>query len=198
MNFKSIVLACLLKVIVAEVIDLHYTSVLTGATGSFGVLQYEKGAKRTGFELASGIENGEYCIGTKALADHDCFAYLKVELESDLSNKNIQLHLDELNEIKQLALVELKQVLVRHVGRISQPNLNPAHASTVKKSGKVEHVIEKQVIVEIDEEGNEVEREIDVEVEVDGRSWIQKNWIWLVVPLLFVMLLPEDKEKKAA
>lgn len=53
------------------------------------------------------------------------------------------------------------------------------------------------MIKEIDDNGVEVTREIEEEVEVpvDDRSWIQKNWMYVVPPLLIFMLAGGGNEQ---
>lgn len=51
----------------------------------------------------------------------------------------------------------------------------------------------KKVVAEVGPDGETVET---AEVVEDNRSWIQKNWMYIVPPLvLFLLLTPEDKKK---
>lgn len=142
-----------------------------------------------------------YCIGTKDVHNNECFSY-----QTNLQNLNhaiFNLYLDGDGDILRLSLsfddkLDKPQVKRRKQIIAAQPNLNPDSMKKQREEQKnggnggqvVEKVKQKKVITEIDANGVEVTREIEEEVEVpvDDRSWIQKNWMYIVPPLLIFML----------
>ncbi|KAG5420846.1 hypothetical protein I9W82_002727 [Candida metapsilosis] len=142
-----------------------------------------------------------YCIGTKDVHNNECFSY-----QTNLQNLNhaiFNLYLDGDGDISRLSLsfddkLDKPQVKRRKQIIAAQPNLNPDSMKKQREEQKnggnggqvVEKVKQKKVITEIDANGVEVTREIEEEVEVpvDDRSWIQKNWMYIVPPLLIFML----------
>ncbi|KAI5963978.1 hypothetical protein CANMA_003575 [Candida margitis] len=150
-----------------------------------------------------------YCIGTKDIHNNDCFSY-----QSNLSNLThavFSLFLDEDGDISRLSLsfddrLDKPQVKKRKQVIAAQPNLNPdsmkkQRDEQQKKAGNepvVEKVKQKKLIKEIDANGVEVTREIEEEVEVavDDRSWIQKNWMYIVPPLIIFMLAGGGNEQR--
>ncbi|KAK6874129.1 hypothetical protein K6H11_001773 [Candida tropicalis] len=145
-----------------------------------------------------------YCIGTKDLENHECFTFINGV--SSLNNTVIDAFIDENGDITRLALnfdESSKPTIRKHkVHPAAIPNMN---AESIKKqrqqqqqqaqnSGKVRVVKQKKLIKYIDDEGNEVEKEIEEEVEIDERSWVQKNWMYIVPPLLLFLVMGGDSK----
>lgn len=136
------------------------------------------------------IENevsGEFCIGTKDIDDHSCFHYL----DGELSNFGVELYLDKQGSVNSIALTSSGVKIIPFVEGV-KPNLNPVSKKKTENAPKVEKIV-KTVIVK-DEDGNEVEKQI--EEEVDNRSFIQKNWVYIVIPLVFFLLTGEQEKEK--
>lgn len=158
-----------------------------------------------------------YCIGTKDIHNNECFSY-----QSNLPNLTqavFNLFLDEDGDILRLSLsfdnkLGKPQVKRRKQVIAAQPNMNPdsikkqrEEQQQQKKAGSggdgggsiVEKVKKKKLIKEIDANGvevtREIEEEIEVEVPIDDRSWIQKNWMYIVPPLLIFMLAGGGNEQ---
>ncbi|RCK65930.1 hypothetical protein Cantr_01682 [Candida viswanathii] len=151
----------------------------------------------------------KYCVGTKDLENHECFTF--VDGVTSLNGTVLDAFIDENGEISRLALnfddsskTTIRDKLRRHkLQPAAVPNMN---AESIKKlrqqaqqaqggggaNGKVNTVKQKKLIKYIDDDGNEVEKEIEEEVEVDERSWIQKNWMYIVPPLLLFLVLGGD------
>lgn len=159
------------------------------------------------------IENTEldpskkYCIGTKDLENHECFTFLNGV--TSLNNTIIDAFIDEDGEITRLALnFEESSVKSKTKDKLRKHKIHPAavpnmNADSIKKqrqqqqqaqgsSGKVRTIKQKRTIKYIDDDGNEVEKEIEEEVEIDERSWIQKNWMYIVPPLLLFLVMGGD------
>ncbi|KAK6453947.1 uncharacterized protein RJT20DRAFT_64526 [Scheffersomyces xylosifermentans] len=194
-------------------IDIYLKFLKDNSVESLGTLNYDKSKKRGLFER-SDIEippnSVDLCIGTSDLKDHDCFTYLKGGKGIDFNSKAWHIFLDEANEIKRLAVNNedanenvSTPVVVHSYQRAPVPNLNPDSRKNAPKKAqesgpRKEVVVQKKKVIVKDDDGNEVEKEIEeeVEVEVDDRSWVQKNWMYIVLPLVFFMLLGEEKKQE--
>ena len=154
------------------------------------------------------LENQAYCIGTKDIHNNECFSYQSNA--PNLTQAVFNLFLDGEGDILRISLsfddkLAKPQVKKRKQVIAAQPNLNPdslkkQREEQQKKAGDgpvVEKVKQKKLIKEIDDNGVEVTREIEEEVEVpvDDRSWIQKNWMYVVPPLLIFMLAGGGNEQ---
>ncbi|EMG49209.1 hypothetical protein SBY92_000582 [Candida maltosa Xu316] len=146
-----------------------------------------------------------YCIGTKDLENHECFTFLNGV--DSLNHTVIDAFMDKDNaEIVRLSLTfaeESTNKLRKHrFAKSPVPNLNPDSLKKLKQQqqqsqekGKVEIVKQKRIIKVTDDEGNEVEKEIEEEIEVDNRSWIQKNWMYIVPPLILFLIMGGDNKQ---
>lgn len=118
----------------------------------------------------------EYCIGTsyKSLG---CFNYMSLDTVRD---KLVQLQLNQEGDIERLSLISgaNDRILLKPCESHPVPNLKPIGAKGQKPK--------KEPTKKVDENGQEVEE--------DDRSWIQKNWMYVVPPLLILfMSLPADE-----
>ncbi|EGW33731.1 uncharacterized protein SPAPADRAFT_59095 [Spathaspora passalidarum NRRL Y-27907] len=162
------------------------------------------------------LNNGElqssasYCIGTTDVPNSECFAYVKGI--NSLNKATLHVFLDSNKEISHLSISHDSVADVKHrvkfhaIGTSATPNLNPQSLKKQKEQAnaqtgpRVEKVTKKKIVKVVDEHGNTVDKEIEeeVEVEVDERSWVQKNWMYIVIALLMFMALGgEDKKKQA-
>ncbi|CAH2352092.1 endoplasmic reticulum membrane protein complex subunit 10 [[Candida] railenensis] len=136
--------------------------------------------------------NIDYCVGTEDLANHECFGY--VEAKSDNGKLKLLVKRDS-NEgtIHKISInpdINSEQDLIV-VGeeRGPSPILNPVHSqkqNAAKKGG-----VNSNAASDSGEAGE------DVEEEVDNRSFVQKNWMYIVpgLLLLFMGLSPEEEKK---
>ena len=132
-----------------------------------------------------------YCVGTKDLDNHECFTFIN-GVES-LNGTVIDAFMDENGvTISRLSLnfdesYNNKSKLRKHKFTTSPiPNLNPDSLKKQRqkqgnKGGQgnnkqVEIIKQKKLVKYIDDDGNEAEKEIEeeIEVEVDNRSWVQR------------------------
>ena len=132
-----------------------------------------------------------YCVGTKDLDNHECFTFMD---ENGVTISRLSLNFDE--------SYNNKSKLRKHKFTTSPiPNLNPDSLKKQRqkqgnKGGQgnnkqVEIIKQKKLVKYIDDDGNEAEKEIEeeIEVEVDNRSWVQKNWMYIVPPLLLFLIV---------
>lgn len=198
------VCACLAAQAAAREYQIFATSLQSSIAIPIGSVAYDKGLKQGFFTSEdSVIEDGDYCVGTKDLLNHECFAYTEVgDGATILSGKSLELQLNSDEEVEQIALVEKgqRQIIISTAAKQPIPNLNPVHAT--KQANQGPSKVTKKVTVKetvVDEEGNEVEveRERVVEEEEDTRSFIQKYWMYIVPAVLLVassMTPEEDKQ----
>lgn len=150
-----------------------------------------------------------YCFGTSDLANHECFSYTK-GLDS-LELVQFHVFLDKYSEAARLSVnydqqsknSNEPQVITHSFQLAPSPNLNPESlkgkkAQDSKGKQRVEKVVERKIVKVKDEHGNEVEKEVEQEVEVvvDNRSWIQKNWMYIVPPLILFLVMTGEEPKK--
>lgn len=77
------------------------------------------------------------------------------------------------------------------------PNLKPFIRQKQKpKAEPVKQKVIRKKTVEIDGKKTEIEEEIEEVIEEDDRLWLQKNWMWIVVPLGLFLIMAPDEEKK--
>lgn len=186
-------MAAVVSVLADTTIELFASSVASGARIELGSISYDSSTNTTVSQIHSDLGRGDYCIGTESLHGHECFTYLEVS-EAGLNGQFV-LFVDNLNDVSDISLVAGNsglQAVVQKIAAGPQPNLNPSMAVPKKEPLKV--IVKK--IVE-NEKGEKIEVEEVEEVAEDTRSWVQKNWMYIVPPLLIVMMLiPEEKEKK--
>lgn len=133
---------------------------------------------------------GSYCVGTDSLPEKECFAYLEV---GGVFGGEFVVYVDG-NEVIDLTFAQnLDNVTSRvaSVGAAAEPIMKP-HAVAQKV---VTQKVKRKVLVE-NENGEqvEIEREDEEIVEPDNRSWVQKNWLYLALPLVLIFIMaPEEK-----
>ncbi|KAK6198535.1 uncharacterized protein RJT21DRAFT_414 [Scheffersomyces amazonensis] len=174
-----------------------------------GSIQYNTNKKRAEFVYNDDKEiqlnkGSGYCFGTEDIPNHECFAYVEGNNKS-IKSKNFHLFTNEQDEISQLSISnedgDKPKVIIHNVVKSPVPNLNAESIKGQKqnqKAGpKIEKVVQKKVVKYINDEGIESEKEIEeeVEVEVDDRSWIQKNWMYIVPTLILFLLMGDEKKE---
>lgn len=138
------------------------------------------------------------CLGTDDLPNHECFVYH--ELSKEELQGRFQIIVDE-SGIRRISFAPSAEELVVGVVEVTRapaPNLLPVamELQAVPKP-QTKQVMRKRVIV--DDAGVEsvVEEEVLEVVEQDNRSWVQKNWMYIVPPLvLFLIFSPEPPKEQ--
>ncbi|EAZ63601.1 hypothetical protein PICST_28763 [Scheffersomyces stipitis CBS 6054] len=189
-------------------ISVYTKEVKSHSIKPYGTLVYNKSNKRGQFEKAdtdiSIDESQDVCLGTDDLAEHGCFSFLSNG--ADAGGLDYHVYLDGSGEINHISVSNnVKQnssVVVHPVVEAPAPNLNPESRKNAPKQNqqqgpRKEVVVKKKKVVNVDDEGNEVVEEVEeeVEVEIDDRSWIQKNWFYIALPLVFFLLMGEEKKE---
>lgn len=159
-----------------------------------GSLEYDQQASTSEFRAENlPIVPGTYCVGTKDVPGKDCFAFL--ETDGDISGEFV-VYVDKKDELAEVSFLRGKSGLSSSVKKVTAnvvPNLNPSQGQQVKEP-VTQKVTKKRVVENENGEEVEIEEEVEEAVPVDERSWIQKNWMYIVPPLLiFLVMAPEDK-----
>lgn len=167
------------------------------SVAELGSLNYDLSTAKLEFtEDSYEITPGPYCIGTRDLASKECFAYVEV---NDQLGGDFVLYVDDKNEMTELSFLRSQEVGLRlrlkKVVTNIVPNLEPFQGQQQVKQPVTQRVTRKRVVENENGEKVEVEEVIEEVVPVDERSWIQKNWMYVVPPLLLLLVLsPEDKQ----
>ncbi|KAK6461282.1 hypothetical protein DFJ63DRAFT_337177 [Scheffersomyces coipomensis] len=192
-------------------IQLYVKSLSDNHIEQIGSIEFNQDRKKGQFISQSDKDiilskDVDYCFGTKDLLNHDCFGYV-VGNEDSLTSKNFHIFINAELNIDYISvnheISDKTDVIVHNVIKSPVPNLN-AEATKHQPKGnqnagpKTEKVIQTKKVTFIDEDGNEVEREVEeeVEVEVDERSFIQKNWMYIVPTLLLFLVMSGDEKKE--
>lgn len=159
-----------------------------------GTLSFAEGTLEAQFASADpALQPGLYCIGTDDLPGKSCFAYL--EVSGRLGGKFVAFVGPD-GELVDVTFVQGPGELsgtaeVRN--RAAQPQYDETFRQ--KEPVKTQKVTRRKVVENEAGEKVEVEETVEEVVEVDNRSWIQKNWLYVVLPLvLFLVLAPDDKK----
>ncbi|KAI5959265.1 uncharacterized protein KGF55_005415 [Candida pseudojiufengensis] len=199
-----LILFSLFSLVFPKRINLYVKSINDGSTDPIGFIDNDS------IHLMEIEPQHSVCIGTKDIYNNECFSYQNYIPSFNYSIFN--LFLDEDNDVFRIALSfddTLQKPTIRKHKHITapQPNLNPDSLKKQREqqakqnnnggNQQTEKVIRKKTIVEIDSDGNEITKEIDEVIEtVDDRSWIQKNWMYIVPPLLILFAMGGGEERK--
>ncbi|KAI3406961.1 hypothetical protein KGF56_000254 [Candida oxycetoniae] len=195
----------LVAIVASKKINLYARPIDQESTDPIGFIQ-DDSVYLMDYEIQP---NQSYCIGTKDLHNHECFSFQR-ELPP-LKNAVFHYFLAEDGDIIRLALSFDEQIdkpiILKHQHiEAPKPDLNSEllakereeQQKQAKKGVSVKKVKQKKMVTFVDTNGKEETREIEeeVEVEVDNRSWIQKNWMYIVPPLIIMLLMGGNEEKK--
>lgn len=200
MLWNYFVTAALITLVSADQYTLFYNALETQTVADLAVLDYDPVTKTATVNLVTPeLPGGDYCVGTKQLPNHDCITFLSSNIGQDFSKKAFHIYLNE-NGVDHLAVVRGSgEVVVHEHEEAAKPIMDPESVKYVKKKNepKTEKVVQKKIVKQVDADGKEVEVEVEEEVvvEVDERSWVQKNWMYLTLPLLVFMLFGGEEKK---
>lgn len=194
MRFHIFGASLLLAAAAADKIQFFAHNLDTQEEVQLGSIDYDLQASRSEFWAENlPIVPGAYCVGTKDLPGKECFAYL--ETDADIAGEFV-VYVDNKDQLAEVSFLRGKSGLTSSVKKVTAnvvPNLNPSQGQQVKEP-VIQKVTKKRVVENENGEEVEIEEEVEEAVAVDERSWIQKNWMYIVPPLLlFLLLAPEDK-----
>lgn len=149
-------------------------------------------------EVSSAIdEDAHYCIGTNDLSNHGCFAYTgntknaKFVVQTS-GTEIVKLHLNPDSAAPLVVSVDDGATLgptpiMRPVHKQKHSSKQPTRKRIRPRKQLAERAKEEEVAAEEEEEEEE---------EVDDRSWVQKNWMYIVPGLLILFVgLGSDEQK---
>lgn len=145
---------------------------------------------------ATDLAPGSYCMGTSYLPQKECFVFFE---HLGLISGDFVVYVDEELKISDISFIsggnELKLRVASVVSNVV-PNLTPFHKKEPVKQPTTQKVTRKRVVENENGEKVEIEEEIEEIVPEDDRLWIQKNWMYIVPPLLlFMVFAPEDSKE---
>lgn len=182
-----------------KTLDIFGKSITSGSTVSLGQIKYDTATNTTNYVITNELPSHDsICIGTKQLPNKECFTYL--ETAGDALKGKFVLYLNQERELQEIAYhvggekweSELVEPLLA-----PSPNLEPFIRQRQKpKAEPVTQKVIRKKVVEVDGKKTEVEEVVEEVVEEDNRLWIQKNWMWLVIPLALLLVMAPEEEKK--
>lgn len=178
---------CILQLLVlisiahAELLTVQiYAKSLSSTPIPLGSLNYDKNTTHASFtqnDLA--INDGYYCIGTTDLPNLECFTYTKLS-KSTLGTKLVLVHL---NADKDIAHLSMSTAPVS-----KNPSESPIQVTVSKVNYDPKPIKNKKP--------ENAQANPEATKEDPPKSWIQKNWMYVVPPLLIMFVLLGDDEKK--
>ncbi|CAK7905166.1 endoplasmic reticulum membrane protein complex subunit 10 [[Candida] anglica] len=145
-----------------------------------------------GFSQGEFLEPGiDYCISTNEVPNHDCFALYRAQEEFENLHFIVQ-STEDYSKIERISINPNSNSPIVEIIKVEngpKPVMNPFNDKNKKKkaagTGKGAT------------EGQKIEEEEQEEEEEDNRSFIQKNWMYIVPGLLILFFaLGEQEEGK--
>lgn len=179
-------------------INVFGKSLNSGTIIELGHIKYDTDANTTLYDSVREIPSHDsLCFGTKSLPNRECFSY--IETKEATPKGTFTLFVNEEREILDIAFRAGEEWTIEFadVAAAPLPNLEPfVRQAQKQKNEPVKQKVIVKKVVEIDGKQTEIEEEVEEEVPVDNRLWLQKNWLWVVVPLVLFMIMSPEEEKK--
>ena len=194
---------CLLTVVALQEISIYTKNVNSGQNQELGILFYDSSLREASFSAISDTFPESDAFSICARDPDSCFAYQEIKEKSGQSlGGEFLITINENGTMQSLSFSRGNElnVYAAKVGVLAEapkPNLNPYNKRSAQEKQQVQtqKVIVKKVVENEKGEKIEVEEEVEEVVEADNRSWVQKNWMYIVPPLvLFLIFSPEDKK----
>lgn len=192
-----------LSLVALQEIGIFTRNIDTKQEQDIGVLTYGSQNATSAFQAYSDISfgKGHYSVCARDLETvPGCFGYQ----EGPGFGGDFQILVNGAGTIEGLSFVRGKVPLVfgslvKSVESAPKPNLNPYNRQTAQSQAQTLKVVQKKVVENEAGEKVEVEEEIEQVVETDNRSWVQKNWMYIIPPLvLFLIFSPDEKKEENA
>lgn len=174
-------LLALISIAHAQLLTVQiYANPLSSKPTVLGSLHYDKNTTHVSFTQNDiVIDDGLYCIGTKDLPSLECFTYTKLS-KSTLGTKVLLVHLDSHKNIAHLSMSTSTSV-----------SKKPSESSIQVAVSRVQYDPKPIKSKQPEKAQNSSET-----TEEAPKSWIQKNWMYVVPPLLIMFVLLGEDEKK--
>lgn len=168
----------------AQLLTVHIYAKPLSSSESIGLgsLHYDKNTTHASFTQNDlTIDDGHYCIGTTDLPNLECFTYTKL-FKSTLLTKLLLVHLDADKNIARLSISS----------SALQSESNPADSSIQLSLSFVKY--DPKPIKRLAQPKKPENQHENIEKD-SPTSWIQKNWMYVVPPLLIMFLLLGEDQK---
>lgn len=146
--------------------------------------------------VSADLAPGSYCMGTFDVPQKECFVFFE---HLGLVSGDFVVYVDEELKISDISFISGGNGLrLRVAGVVTNvvPNLTPFHKKEPVKQPTTQKVTRKRVVENENGEKVEIEEEVEEIVPEDERLWIQKNWMYIVPPLLLFMVFAPDDSKE--
>ncbi|GEQ70492.1 hypothetical protein JCM33374_g4170 [Metschnikowia sp. JCM 33374] len=199
----------ILSLVASQDITIYTKNVYNSHQQDIGILAYDAEHRTADFRLSPdvSIETTAFSLCARDLAGTDCFGYQEIDQTGPGAlGGDFGLVIDDEGTIQRLSFSrgDVPQEFSCHVGTVNmalKPNLNPfnkRNANDQQAQTQTKKVVRTRVVENEEGEEVEVEEEVEEEVAVDTRSWVQKNWMYIVPPLVLVLILsPSDSPEGA-
>ncbi|OBA21305.1 hypothetical protein METBIDRAFT_11843 [Metschnikowia bicuspidata var. bicuspidata NRRL YB-4993] len=200
----------LASLVALQEFSIYTLNTVTSQESELGLLSYDPGQNSALFRphLDLPSAKGSYSVCARDLAcSAPCFAYQEIgeNTPQGLGGK-FKVAVGDDGSVTYISFERGEDpahfaCLVARVETAPTPNLNPFHRQAAQQNRKVQtqKVVRKKVVENDNGEKVEVDEETDEVVDVDSRSWVQKNWMYIVPPLvLFLIFSPAENKDGGA
>lgn len=201
MKLTNLIIGSLISVAAAteRTLDIYYRSITSNSKVNLGEIRYDPQTNTSSFTEKSALPKHEsLCLGTDKLPNNECFIYLETKEQPPTGNFVVLVDDSGLPSDVSLELHkgEIWGAQTKPIAKGPVPNFEPANREVSQEPVKKKTV--KKITTTKVENGEEIqiEEEIIEEEEEDNRSWVQKNWLYIVIPLVILMFLSPEDEKK--
>lgn len=179
-------------------IDIYAQDVHSKSEVSLGAIHFDHQSKSASFSATGAdVVGTSLCLGTHDIPGQECFVYQ--EAADGKLGGSFQLFVDQ-NGIQRLSFSPSLEEFSAEIIEISHgagPNMLPLFQEKTAQKPQTSTVVRKRVVTDEDGVESVVEEEVVEVIEEDNRSWVQKNWMYIVPPLvLFLLFAPVDEQKK--
>lgn len=192
----SFVFFLLVTITALSTIKIYGRNLGSDLETAIGEIKYDSETRTASFEPNSPTDLGTHlCLGTHDLPNHKCFVYHE-QSNGSLKGK-FQLFLNEDYILRLSFSPSSEHLSVQVIEPVygPAPNLKPVAMETTSAQQPLETktVVRKRILKDENGVETEVEEEVTEVIGVDNRSWVQKNWMYIVPPLiLFLIVAPND------
>lgn len=180
LTYLILTLIALITVVHAQVqtVNIYARPIASSKVTTLGTIYYDKETSQASFtQKEVTIGSGEYCIGTNDLPSLECFSYTKLASPT-LLDKVLLVFLDADKNISHLSMSSASSVS----RGLSGPSVEVSSVRHAPEPIKSKPTVPKD--------------EPKPDDDVAPKSWIQRNWMYVVPPLLIVFALLGEEEKK--
>lgn len=172
-------------------IDIHAKRLGDANAISAGYISYDENLAN--FTVDNEIPEGKYCIHA---SEFPCFSLASHKGGPMVGTFTLFLGPEGVENLAYIA--DNQDEAHAEINKIAAGPEPDFSAATLAPKKIVTQKVKRTKVVEVDGQKVEVEEEIEEVVPEDTRLYIQKYWMYLIIPVVVLMLTPEDKEDKEA